>query len=133
MCALRTYLPELDTALQGGIPHGSITELVGRSGNGKTQMCLTLTTHACVTTPCKWAPRGLGVRVSFCSPCPFTAADTGQFGCVVYFDTENKFSAARLTEIACTRFPEVRAPVAGQPSCTFIGGVSLCVHSRAGV
>jgi RecA/RadA recombinase len=48
--ALPTELPALDAALHGGVPTGSITELVGRSGNGKTQMCITLTVSACVST-----------------------------------------------------------------------------------
>ncbi|KAI5355866.1 hypothetical protein L3X38_008761 [Prunus dulcis] len=36
--------PILDDCLGGGIPCNSITELVGESGYGKTQLCLQLTT-----------------------------------------------------------------------------------------
>lgn len=93
VCFLPTQLPAVDAALQGGVPYGSITELVGRSGNGKTQLCLTLTVHAC-----------LPMFTPDASPC-----------CVVYFDTENKFSAARLTEIASARFPQVFLPTDAAP------------------
>ena len=47
---LATQLEPLDRALHGGIPAGTVTELVGRAGVGKTQMCLTLTALAAV--PC---------------------------------------------------------------------------------
>ena len=37
------YLQPLDTCLGGGIPCGSLTEIVGPAGLGKSQLCLTLT------------------------------------------------------------------------------------------
>ncbi|KAL1843622.1 hypothetical protein VTJ49DRAFT_604 [Mycothermus thermophilus] len=39
---ISTLDPELDHALAGGIPVGSITEITGESGSGKTQFLLTL-------------------------------------------------------------------------------------------
>jgi RAD51-like protein 1 len=47
------FLRALDSALGGGVPTGSITELVGPAGAGKTQFCLTLAVAAA-------APRRLG-------------------------------------------------------------------------
>ena len=46
---LPTKLAQLDNSLKGGIPAGTVTELVGHAGAGKTQMCLTLA--ALVTMP----------------------------------------------------------------------------------
>ncbi|CAD7697991.1 unnamed protein product [Ostreobium quekettii] len=74
---LPTCIQELDTALRGGIPSGSLTELVGPAGVGKTQFCLQLSVSAA-------KPRhagGLGRHVH-------------------YFDTEKKFTSNRVAEIA---------------------------------
>ena len=76
------YLRALDSALGGGVPTGSITELVGPAGAGKTQFCLTLAVAAA-------APRRLG------------GLDAG----VVFVDTEQKFSGARVAQIAANVFP----------------------------
>lgn len=77
---LRTLLPPLDDALRGGLPAGSVTEVVGPAGLGKTQLCLTMCVVGCMD------------RV---------AAQ----GKVLYLDTERKFSAERLAQIARERFP----------------------------
>jgi len=71
---LPTGLASLDKTLRGGVRVGTITELVGRAGAGKTQLSMQL----CVM-----------------------AARYGQ-GCV-YIDTENKLSLERLKEIAARR------------------------------
>ena len=76
------YLRALDSALGGGVPTGSITELVGPAGAGKTQFCLTLAVAAA-------APTSVG------------GLDSG----VVFVDTEQKFSGARVAEIAANAFP----------------------------
>lgn len=68
---LPTGLPSLDDALKGGLRVGTITELVGRAGAGKTQIAM----QVCVM-----------------------AARHGQ-GCI-YIDTEKKLSLPRLQEIA---------------------------------
>ncbi|KAM8823567.1 DNA repair protein RAD51 homolog 2 [Spinachia spinachia] len=78
-----TSLPALDTLLRGGLPRGSLTELAGPSGCGKTQMCLMLSVLA--TLP---------------------ESEGGLDGGVIYIDTEAAFSAQRLVEIACSRFPD---------------------------
>ena len=67
-----TGLRIIDESLAGGIPCGSVTEIVGNSGIGKSQFCLTLTAQQCL----------------------FQEKSN-----VVYLDTENKFSSARLLEI----------------------------------
>jgi RAD51-like protein 1 len=71
---LPTGLPLLDSSLHGGIPAGSITEIVGPAGLGKTQFCLTLS---------------------------IMAVQAG--GVVMYIDTEKKVSAERLLQIAQAR------------------------------
>ena len=76
-------LRPLDDALRGGAPAGCITELVGQAGLGKTQLCKQLAVSA--QLPVLYG--GMG-------------------GSVVYIDTEKKFSAARLVEIATARWPE---------------------------
>ena len=73
----------------GGVPTGSITELVGGAGAGKTQFCLTL-------------------AVATAAPLEVGGLNAG----VVYIDTEQKFSGVRLCEIASSVFPAVYARVA---------------------
>ena len=75
-----TGLPVLDHALRGGLRVGTITELVGRAGTGKTQLAMQL----CVM-----------------------AARYSQ-GCI-YIDTEKKLSLPRLREIAEQRQREAVA------------------------
>ena len=87
---VRSHLPALDDALGGGVPTGSISELVGPAGAGKTQLCLTLA----VATAAPPSAGGLGAGV-------------------VFVDTEQKFSAARLAEIARAKFPAVYGDRAG--------------------
>ncbi len=72
---LSTGIPTLDQHLQGGIRVGTITELVGRAGVGKSQLALQL----CVV----WATR------------------YGQGS--VYIDTEHKLQLSRLKQIAQQR------------------------------
>ena len=76
-------LRPLDDALRGGAPAGCITELVGQAGAGKTQLCKQLAVSA-----------------------QLPVLHGGMGGSVVYFDTEKKFSSARLVEIATARWPE---------------------------
>ncbi|PWA64607.1 AAA+ ATPase domain-containing protein [Artemisia annua] len=79
---LPTLLKGLDAALFGGIPFGTLTELVGPSGIGKTQFCLKLSLLAAL-------PSGYG----------------GLDGHVIYIDVESKFSSKRLIEIGYNSFP----------------------------
>lgn len=78
---LRTSLPPLDEALFGGLPAGSVTEVVGPAGLGKTQLCLQLSVLACLERQ-------------------------AEGGSVVYLDTEKKFSSRRMAQIARERFPD---------------------------
>ncbi|CAB4493546.1 uncharacterized protein OCT59_005211 [Rhizophagus irregularis] len=80
---LATSLKGLDEALSGGIPFSSITELVGPTRSGKTQLCLTL---------------------SMLTTLPETMGGLG--GGVCYIDTERSFNADRLIVIAENRFPQ---------------------------
>jgi RAD51-like protein 1 len=78
---IRTLLPPLDAALLGGLPAGSICEVVGPAGLGKTQFCLGMCIVGCLDR----------------------LADEGR---VLFIDTERKFSGERLAQIAQERFPE---------------------------
>lgn len=75
-----TQIPTLDDSLRGGIHVGHVTELVGPAGAGKTQFCLSLAATAA-------------------APATHNGLETG----VLYVDTERRFSASRVLEIARTR------------------------------
>nr|XP_020141308.1 DNA repair protein RAD51 homolog 2 isoform X13 [Microcebus murinus] len=79
---LPTTLSALDEALHGGVACGSLTEITGPPGCGKTQFCMMMSILATL-------PTNMG----------------GLEGDVVYIDTESAFSAERLVEIAESRFP----------------------------
>ncbi|XP_036094330.1 DNA repair protein RAD51 homolog 2 isoform X5 [Rousettus aegyptiacus] len=79
---LSTTLSALDEALRGGVACGSLTEITGPPGCGKTQFCIMMSVLATL-------PTNMG----------------GLEGAVVYIDTESAFSAERLVEIAESRFP----------------------------
>ncbi|KAL3678776.1 hypothetical protein R1sor_021732 [Riccia sorocarpa] len=72
-----TGCPHLDSFLRGGFPCGSVTELVGESASGKTQLCLQLS---------------IAVQLP--------AADGGLNGSALYVYTENYFPYRRLQQIA---------------------------------
>ncbi|XP_042637081.1 DNA repair protein RAD51 homolog 2 [Orycteropus afer afer] len=79
---LSTTLSALDEALHGGVACGSLTEITGPPGCGKTQFCIMMSVLATL-------PTNMG----------------GLEGAVAYIDTESAFSAERLVEIAESRFP----------------------------
>jgi len=76
--SVRTGSHRLDALLGGGVGCSELTEVVGRPGSGKTQLCFTLAA---------------------------AAAETG--GSVVYIDTTNCFSPSRILEIARQRSPGI--------------------------
>ncbi|XP_074247662.1 DNA repair protein RAD51 homolog 2-like [Saimiri boliviensis] len=78
---LSTTLSALDEALHGGGASGSLTEITGPPGCGKTQFCIMMSILATLSTNME-----------------------GLKGAVVYIDTESAFSAERLVEIAESRF-----------------------------
>ncbi|CAM1311318.1 RAD51B (predicted) [Pycnogonum litorale] len=82
---ISTNLPLLDNILCGGLPNGTLSELVGPPGCGKTQFCLMLSVLSCT----------LGSVASKIN------------SNVIYIDTEFAFSAQRLIEIAKCRFPKI--------------------------
>jgi RAD51-like protein 1 len=82
---LATGLDALDKALRGGISVGTVTELVGPAGVGKTQFAMMLSILAALPEE-----------------------EYGGFGedCgIIYFDTEGKFQASRLHEMARHKVP----------------------------
>mmetsp|Transcript_38460 Transcript_38460/g.80581 ORF Transcript_38460/g.80581 Transcript_38460/m.80581 type:complete len:459 (+) Transcript_38460:145-1521(+) len=75
---ISTGLPTLDGYLHGGLPIGSIAELVGRAGVGKTHLAQQL--------------------------CVLAGSKSG--GGAIYIDAEKKLSVSRLREIAFERLLE---------------------------
>ncbi|XP_073923821.1 DNA repair protein RAD51 homolog 2 isoform X4 [Castor canadensis] len=73
---LSTTLSALDEALHGGVACGSLTEITGPPGCGKTQFCIMMSVLATLPTDMG----GLG-------------------GAVVYIDTESAFSAERINSL----------------------------------
>ncbi|XP_023165969.1 DNA repair protein RAD51 homolog 3 [Drosophila hydei] len=72
---IATDIKGLDTVLGGGLKQGKLYELVGRSGCGKTQLCMRLCLNVQL---CKY----------------------GYTGKALYFDTRKDFNPARLKELA---------------------------------
>jgi len=79
---ISTSLKELDEALGGGVPRGSITEFVGPPGAGKTQFCMMLSASVSVTSMENTVSR------------------------IAYVDTEGAFSPERLFEIIEEKFSD---------------------------
>lgn len=79
-----TSLDDLDRQLHGGLACGTITEIAGPAGCGKTQFCIMLSVLSTM-------PQDRG----------------GLDASVIYIDTEAAFSATRLVEIATNRFPDL--------------------------
>ncbi len=75
---LPSDIPKLDTNLRGGFPIGSITEVVGMAGVGKTQLAMQL----CVIAAARY---GVGS---------------------IFIDTEKKLSLQRMKDIALNRSSE---------------------------
>ncbi|KAG6415067.1 hypothetical protein SASPL_122469 [Salvia splendens] len=69
-CTLSTGCESIDILLQGGLRAGHVTELVGPSCSGKTQVCLKAASHVA----------------------------RNSLGKVVYFDTGNSFSPKRVAQ-----------------------------------
>uniref|UniRef100_A0A182QIY8 DNA repair protein RAD51 homolog 3 n=1 Tax=Anopheles farauti TaxID=69004 RepID=A0A182QIY8_9DIPT len=74
---LVTFCKDLDLALGSGIAAGTITELCGPPGSGKTQLCLQLAVNVKI-------PRLLG----------------GIEGCAAYLDTNYGFSPHRIQDMS---------------------------------
>lgn len=86
---LATGLVPLDRALRGGLLLGTITDLCGAPGVGKTQFCL-----SCVI---QYLAEG------------FKRGESKNRS-VIYIDAELKLDASRLIEIAAERFPDIFSP-----------------------
>jgi len=82
---------QMDLALKGGLPIGSISEICGTPGVGKTQFCLSCTLHA-VAIPS--------------DPVLSSFSQQNQRPTVIYIDTELKFDPTRLVQMAVECFPE---------------------------
>jgi RecA/RadA recombinase len=79
----------LNRAMKGGLLVGTISEICGSPGAGKTQFCLNCVLQAIVPS----------LRNG--------ASSTGEGASVIYIDTELKFDPKRLVQMAATHFPEL--------------------------
>jgi RAD51-like protein 1 len=93
---LVTNLPGLDDYLRGGLPVGSVTEIVGPAGVGKTQFCHQMVVLALLQAKYKLTAEA-DQQMQIDENNPPARPD---FGKVFYYDTENSFSTQRLYEIA---------------------------------
>lgn len=80
-----TTSSSINTLLHGGLKQGTITEISGRGGTGKTQFCLMF----CATVQ---IPNTLGCQYQ-AMYCLLMIMNTS------YIDTENTFNALRLNEM----------------------------------
>ena len=88
----RTPLPALDAALRGGLLAGTLTELTGASGAGKTQVGVRATRSLAV---------GADGLAQFCTAMAVEVALGGgeAGGSVLYVDSEGAFTAERLLQM----------------------------------
>lgn len=92
MCFLPCGVPVLDTHMHGGLAVGTLTEVCGPPGIGKTQFCAT----TCAHTMCSALQRYSG-KVTLEELCRMMTTDVAR---VIYIDTELKFDGRRVIEIA---------------------------------
>lgn len=86
---LSTGIPKLDYNMKGGFLIGSISEICGAPGTGKTQFCLNCALQA--------------VSIPQISDSSSGSVSQGQN--VIYIDTELKFDPNRLIQMALENFP----------------------------
>lgn len=89
---IRTGVEELDLKLKGGLLIGSISEICGPPGMGKSQFCMSCIVQA--IDPVKETSGQI-----------MTENMNEDAGGAIYIDTELKFDPARLVQIAVARMP----------------------------
>lgn len=93
---LSTGISKFDAALKGGLLVGSISEICGAPGAGKTQFCLNCTLQATTTSSQRSNNTALTGTTSGAHSSPG----------VIYIDTELKFDPNRLIQMAIEKYPE---------------------------
>jgi RecA/RadA recombinase len=95
--ALPRYWPTgwnaLDASLGGGLRLGTIVEVVGAAGTGKTQLAMQLAVTSILRQCPQWATSTTHTSTDTVNLCDFGG------GCI-YIDTEQKISPSRLSELA---------------------------------
>lgn len=87
---------EFNSIMNGGIEGGSITEIFGQCGTGKSQICHTL----CVTCQVKWLIFFHLFTIFILIFQQMPRKSGGAEGKAVYIDTENTFRPERIRDIA---------------------------------
>ena len=110
---LSTGIGKLDSAMKGGLLLGSISEICGSPGAGKTQFCLSCTLQAlCSPTVAATASSSTASSSSYLTSLNNANATASinsgpveiTYG-VIYIDTELKFDPNRLVQLAIENFP----------------------------
>jgi RAD51-like protein 1 len=94
---ISTGVGSFDTALKGGLLIGTISEIVGTPGAGKTQFCLSCALHTIAEVHKKCVGNVTGSGSNY---------ELSNFG-IVYIDTELKFDPNRLIQMAIENYPEL--------------------------
>jgi RecA/RadA recombinase len=106
----------------GGFPVGTISEVCGPPGIGKTQLCLGCCADVLMQHYMKSHDASsdyLSSSVSGSVSGSVSVCGSGKRGgSVVYYDTELKFSSQRLLEILLKRYPQSAQPSVSDPSVT---------------
>ncbi len=96
-------LKALDVAMRGGLLIGCISEVCGPPGIGKTQLCLS----CCVQTIVQRKKNDDSMGGAGSSSASVVYEKGKVKTSVIYFDTEHKFDAKRLEQLATQCFPEI--------------------------
>jgi len=112
---LATGVPPLDAAMSGGLHMGTITEISGAPGVGKTQFCI----GCCVEAFTRSHPSIRHVATSSSGNGGggggggTEEGDRHRRGTILYIDTEHKFDPQRMGEVAAQRFPALYSSHSG--------------------
>lgn len=97
---LKTMIIRVDNLLFGGLERGAITELVGLSGAGKTQVSA-MNFSRCLSRKMTW----LSILSQLCMYAAVSAACDSHH--VIYFDCNGSAAPTRMVEMAIGRLGQV--------------------------
>ena len=117
---ISTNIPGLDQLLNGGLPKGSITEICGPPGVGKTQLCLFLCVQAFLSSYNATRNAGCNNVAASISTSLKTQPPLPAHTRIIYIDTEGAFSAERLQVLAQS--------ILGAAESVTLGNCLACVY-----